>query len=130
LFNFNVRHILKIKHIIVNGLSRRPKTKSNNNNEKNKIDIDDFIDIKLAFINIRPIKARIIFKLNDNYSLRSQMIAKWLITLKRLIKLKNMTRREWFAFKKKILRFRVMNRYLFRNNTKNMSFRKIINSIK
>jgi hypothetical protein len=40
-----------------------------------------------------------------------------------------MTRREWFAFKKETTRFRIMNRHLFRNNTKNVSFRKIINLI-
>jgi hypothetical protein len=57
------------------------------------------------------------------------MIAEWLTILKRLIRLKNMTRREWFAFKKKIPKFRVMDRYLFRNNTKNMSFRRVINLV-
>jgi hypothetical protein len=62
--------------MITNGLSRRPRIKSDNNNEENKVDIDDFIDIELAFISIRPIKARVIFKLNDSYFLRLQMIAK------------------------------------------------------
>jgi hypothetical protein len=112
-----------------NELSRRPRTKSDNNDEKNEIDIDDFIDIELAFINIYLIKARIIFELNDSYFLRSQMIAKWLTILRRFIGLKNMTRREWFAFKKKATRFRVIDRHLFRNNTKNISFRRIINLI-
>jgi hypothetical protein len=58
----------------INGLFRRLKIQSDNDNEKNEINIDDFIDIELAFINIRPIKARITFKLNNSYSLRSQMI--------------------------------------------------------
>jgi hypothetical protein len=40
-----------------------------------------------------------------------------------------MTRREWFAFKKKITRFRIMDKYLFRNNIKNMPFRKIIDLV-
>jgi hypothetical protein len=70
LFNFNIRYIPGIKHIIANGLSRRPRTQSDNNNEENEIDIDNFIDTKLAFINIRPIKARITFKLNNSYFLR------------------------------------------------------------
>jgi hypothetical protein len=94
LFNFNVRHILGIKHTATNGFFRRPKTQSDNNNEKNEIDIDDFIDIKLASINIRLIKARVIFELNDNYFLRSQIITEWLTILKRSIRLKNMTRRK------------------------------------
>jgi hypothetical protein len=57
------------------------------------------------------------------------MIAEWLITLKRPIKLENMTRREWFAFKREITKFRVMNRYLFRNNTKNVLFRRVIDLV-
>jgi hypothetical protein len=75
LFNFNVRHISKIKYTAINGFSRRLRTKSDNNDEENEVNINDFIDIKLASINVRPIKARITFKLNDSYSLRSQMIA-------------------------------------------------------
>jgi hypothetical protein len=57
------------------------------------------------------------------------MIAEWLIILRRLIKLENMTRKEWFVFKKEITRFRIMNKYLFRNNIKNMPFRRIINLV-
>jgi hypothetical protein len=57
------------------------------------------------------------------------MIAEWLITLRKSIKSENITRREWFAFKKEITRFRVMNEYLFRNNIKNVFLRKIINSV-
>jgi hypothetical protein len=71
LFNFDVRHIPGTKHTTADGLSRRLRTKSDDNNEENKVDIDDFIDAKLAFISIRPIKARITSELNDNYFLRS-----------------------------------------------------------
>jgi hypothetical protein len=116
--------------MITNGLSRRPKTKSDNNNEKNKIDIDDFIDTELASISIRLIKARVTPELNDSYFLRLQMIAEWLTILRRPIGLENMTRREWFAFKREITRFRVMNGYLFRNNIKNVFLRRVINSVK
>jgi hypothetical protein len=71
LFDFDVRYILEIKHTVTNGFSRRPKTKSNDDDEENEIDIDDFIDIELAFISVRFIKARVIFELNDSYFLRS-----------------------------------------------------------
>jgi hypothetical protein len=70
LFNFDVRHIPGTKYTAVDGLSRRPRTKSDDNDEENEVDIDDFIDAELAFINIRPIKARVTFELNDSYSLR------------------------------------------------------------
>jgi hypothetical protein len=57
------------------------------------------------------------------------MIAEWLTTLKKFIKLENMTRREWFAFKKEVTRFRVMDEHLFRNNIKNVPFRRVINLV-
>jgi hypothetical protein len=94
LFNFDVRHIPDIKYTAADGLSRRPRTKSDDNDEKNEVNIDDFIDAELAFISVRPIKARVIFELNNSYSLRSQMIAEWLITLRKLIRSENMTRNE------------------------------------
>jgi hypothetical protein len=94
LFDFDVRHILRIKHTAVDGLSRRLRTKSDDNNEENKVNIDDFIDAKLASISIRSIKTRVIPELNDSYFLRSQMIVEWLTTLRKLIKSENMTRRE------------------------------------
>jgi hypothetical protein len=71
LFDFDIRHILEIKHTAANGFSRRFRTKSDNDDEENKINIDNFIDAELVFISVRPIKARVIFELNDSYSLRS-----------------------------------------------------------
>jgi hypothetical protein len=116
-------------HTAADGLSRRPRTKSDDDDEENEVDIDDFIDAELAFISVRSIKARVVLELNDSYSLRSQMIAEWLIILRRFIRLKNMTRREWFVFKREATRFRVINGHLFRNNIKNVSFRRVIDSV-
>jgi hypothetical protein len=129
LFDFDIRHISGTKHTAVNGFSCRPRIKSDDDDEENEVNIDDFIDAELTFISVRPIKARVISELNDSYSLRSQMIAEWLTTLRRPIGLKNMTRREWFAFKREVTRFRVLDRYLFRNNTKNVSFRRVIDLV-
>jgi hypothetical protein len=70
LFDFDVRYISGIKYIAINGFFRRPRTKSDDNDEENEVDIDDFIDTELVFINVRPIKARIAFELNDSYFLR------------------------------------------------------------
>jgi hypothetical protein len=57
------------------------------------------------------------------------MIAEWLTTLRRFIRLENMTRREWFAFKREITRFRVIDRHLFRNNIKNVPLRRVIDLV-
>ncbi len=45
LFNFEVRYIPGTKHIIVDGLSRRLRIKSDDINEEYTEDIDDFIII-------------------------------------------------------------------------------------
>ena len=58
------------------------------------------------------------------------MIAEWLITLRKFIKSEHMIYREWFSFKREITRFRVVDKHLFRENIKNMFFRKIINFFK
>ncbi len=45
LFDFKVRYIPGIKYIITDDLSRRPRIKSNDINEKYAEDINDFIII-------------------------------------------------------------------------------------
>jgi hypothetical protein len=70
LFDFDVRYVPGIKYTAADGLSRRPKTQSDNNDKENEVNIDDFINVELAFISIRLIKTRIIPELNDSYFLR------------------------------------------------------------
>jgi hypothetical protein len=52
LFDFEVRHILGIKYIITDSLSRRPRTVSDNINEIYEEDIDDFITAELNILSI------------------------------------------------------------------------------
>ena len=47
LFDFKVRHIPNTKHIAVDSLSRRPRTKSDDIDEEYIEDINDFITIQL-----------------------------------------------------------------------------------
>ena len=52
LFDFEIQHVLEKKHIVANGLSRRPCTKSNNIDKAYKIDINEFIDFELGALSI------------------------------------------------------------------------------
>jgi hypothetical protein len=92
------------------------------------VDIDDFINAKLSSISVYPISARRVSELDDTYSLRFQIIAEWLATLRKPIGTKYITGKKWHAFKKKATRFRVIDGHLFRNNTKNVPFRRVIDS--
>jgi hypothetical protein len=55
LFNFEVRHVLGIKHTTANGLSRRPRTVSDNINKMHKEDIDNFITAELNTLSIQSV---------------------------------------------------------------------------
>jgi hypothetical protein len=70
LFDFDIRHILDIKYIAADNFSRRPKTQSNNDDEKYEVDIDDFIDAELFLISVYPISARRVPELDDIYFFR------------------------------------------------------------
>jgi hypothetical protein len=52
LFDFEVRHVLGTKYITADGLSRRPRTASDNINEIYEKDIDDFIATELNILSI------------------------------------------------------------------------------
>ena len=94
------------------------------------MDIDDFIDAELASISVLPIKTRVAPEFKDGYSLRSQMIVEWLTTLRRPIGSEHIIYREQFIFKREITRFRVMDKHLFRENIKNVPFRRVIDFFK
>ena len=70
MFDFNVRYIPGIKYIAADDLSRRPKTQSDNNDEKYEVDIDDFIDTELFSISVCLISARRVPELDDTYFFR------------------------------------------------------------
>ena len=57
LFDFVVRHVPKNKHTAADGLSRRPRTESDDIDEENKVDIDDFIDAEINAFRIAPVVA-------------------------------------------------------------------------
>jgi hypothetical protein len=61
--------------------------------------------------------------LEVSYSEKSQNIAAYLTTLR---KSSNITAKKFNIFKKKALKYKVQNRHFFRRNSKNVSFKRII----
>ena len=70
MFNFDIRYVPGYKHTAVDGLSRRPRTQLDDEDEANEMDIDDFIDVELAFISVLFIKARVAPEFKNGYFLR------------------------------------------------------------
>ena len=57
MFDFTVKYILRTKYTIADGLSRRPRTNQDTEEQALKGKIDDFINIELMSVRIAPIRA-------------------------------------------------------------------------
>ena len=57
MFDFTVKYVLGIKHTTADGLSRRPRTNQDTEEQALKGEIDDFINIELMLVRIAPIRA-------------------------------------------------------------------------
>ena len=53
--DLDVWHVPGNKYTAANGLSRRPRTESDDLDEKNEKDIEDFLDSELAILSIAPV---------------------------------------------------------------------------
>jgi hypothetical protein len=51
-----LRYVPGNKHTVADGLSRRPRTESNDLDERNEEDIEVFLDSELAILSIAPVK--------------------------------------------------------------------------
>jgi hypothetical protein len=67
LFDFEIRYISGTKYTIINGLSRRPRTASNNINEIYEEDIDNFIIAELNTLSIQPVLIADKLIVNEDY---------------------------------------------------------------
>jgi hypothetical protein len=137
LFDFEVRHVPGRKHTAADGLSRRPRTESDNVDEQYKTDIEDFIDAELGALSIAPVQAGIDEDssdgreepdgiLEDGYSKDSQKIALFLTTLR---KPSEMSRGEFRSFRKRALKYAVIGKELYRRGSKNIPSRIVVDSL-
>jgi hypothetical protein len=103
------------KYTVVDGLSRRPYTESDNTNESVEVDIDDFIEAELNSLRIIPLLVEEEQSeghelttdesnepvLDGEYSQESLRIAEYLTTLR---KPEQMTTKEFRKFKTHVLK--------------------------
>ena len=125
LFDFTVRHVPGNKHTAADGLSRRPRTDSDDVDEEHEVDIDNFIDAELNAFSIAPVVVEVEDLLEDGYSEDSWRIARYLATLR---KPDGLNRAEFRNFKRKALRFAVTDGQLYRRADKNVPQRLVIDS--
>ena len=124
LFDFEVRHIPGRKHSAADGLSRRPPTAADIAEAEAEEDIDDFILAELNCLRVSPVSLDEPTPiLADNYSDYSRKIATYLTTLHQS---PGMDTKEFNAFKKKAVKFKVQDNQLFRRNSKNVPMRRVV----
>jgi hypothetical protein len=137
MFDFDVRHIPGRKHTVADGLSRCPRTESDDIDEQNEEDIEDFLDTELAILSIAPISVvpensekseefgTPIQIFNKTYSEELQHIAKYLTTLR---KPKRLTASEFRQFRKKAMKYVMRDGLIFRRESKNIPSRLVVDS--
>jgi hypothetical protein len=129
LFDFEIRHVLDIKHIAANDLFKKFSSFNDLKKVAEKKNINDWMNIqfdcvRLFFISIAEEKSFSI--LIFEYFEKSQKIVVYLFTLRKSFK---MSLKEFNKFKKKILKFKLQRNQLFRRNSKNVFMKKVIDDL-
>jgi hypothetical protein len=126
LFDFEVRHVPGNKHTAADGLSRKPRTASDDIDEMYEEDIDDFIAAELNTLSIRPVSVTSEDSypvLSGYYSEDSQAIADYLTTLRRP---EGLSRSQFRRFQLRASKFQIRNGHLFRRQSKNVPARRVV----
>jgi hypothetical protein len=128
-FDFEVRHVLDIKHTATNDLFKKSSSFNDLKKVAEKKNIDDWMNtqldcVRVFFISI--VKKEFSFILIFEYSEKSQKIVVYLYTLRKSFE---MSLKEFNKFKKKVLRFKLQKNQFFRRNSKNILMRKMIDDL-
>jgi hypothetical protein len=125
-FDFEVRHVLDIKHIVADDLFK----KSSSSNDLKKVaeekNIDDWVNTQLDCVRvffISTAKEESSSILAFEYFEKSQKIVVYLFTLR---KFSEMSLKEFNKFKKEALRFKLQRNQFFRRNSKNVLMKRVI----
>ena len=141
LFDFEVKHVPGKKNGAADGLSRRPATEEELQEQEKERDVDEFIAAEISFLRVAvsPVETMVSVEipttggnsspriLDDSYSDESEQIARFLTTLCRP---PEMSRSEFAVFKKRALKFIVQDRYLFyRGHGRDLIMRRVLDRL-
>ncbi len=126
LFDFEVRHVLDIKHIIADDLFKKSSSFNDFKKVAEKKNIDDWVNTQLDCMRVFFVSAakdESFSILTFEYFEKSQKIVVYLFTLR---KSSEMSLKEFNKFKKKVLRFKLQKDQFFRRNSKNVFIKRVI----
>ncbi len=129
LFDFEVRHVLDIKHIAADDLFRKFSSFNDLKKVVEKKNIDDWMNIQLDCVRVFLVSAaedELSSILILEYFEKSQKIVVCLFTLR---KFSEMSLKKFNKFKKKVFRFKLQRDQFFRRNSKNVSMRRVIDDL-
>jgi hypothetical protein len=129
LFDFEVRHVLDIKHIAADDLFKKSSSLNDFKKVAEKKNIDDWMNIQLDYVRVffvsiakKELSSILIFE----YFEKSQKIVVYLFTLRKFFE---MSLREFNKFKKNVLKFKFQKDQFFRRNSKNVFMKRVINDL-
>jgi hypothetical protein len=125
-FDFEVRHVLDIKHIAADELFKKSSSFNDLKKVAEKKNIDDWVNIQFDCVRVffvSTAKEEFSSILIFEYFEKSQKIVIYLFTLRKFFE---MSLKEFNKFKKKILKFKLQKDQFFRRNSKNVFMRRVI----
>ncbi len=125
-FDFEIRHVLDIKHIAADDLFKKSSSFNDFKKVAEKKNIDNWMNIQLDCVRVFFVfvaENELFSILISEYFEKSQKIVVYLFTLR---KLSEMSLKEFNKFKKKALRFKLQKNQFFRRNSKNVFMKRVI----
>jgi hypothetical protein len=129
LFNFEVRHVLDIKHTAANDLFRKSSSFNDFKKVVEEKNIDDWMNIQLDCVDVFSVsiaKEKFSSILISEYFEKSRKIVVYLFTLRKSFE---MSLKEFNKFKKKALKFKLQKDQFFRRNSKNVFMKRVIDDL-
>jgi hypothetical protein len=128
-FDFEIRHVLDIKHIVANDLFRKSSSFNDLKKVAKKKNIDDWVNTQFDCVRvffISTAKEKFSSILIFEYFEKSQKIVVYLFTFRKLFE---MSLKEFNKFKKKVFKFKFQRNQFFRRNSKNVFMKRIIDDL-
>jgi hypothetical protein len=129
LFDFEIRHVLDIKHIVADDLFKKSSSFNDLKKVAEEKNIDDWVNTQLDCVRVffistaeEELSSILIFE----YFEKSQKIVVYLFTLRKFFE---MSLKEFNKFKKKVIKFKLQRNQFFRRNSKNVFMKRMIDDL-